>query len=76
MKAKIKKLELNEKDLILINTKKTTTLRDITKMQEELVTAMQDIGVENTALILPEDIELKNVPEHIMNDIGWYRKDE
>lgn len=74
MKDNIKKLEPSDNDVLVLKVPKDSTNLEVEEVAQELMGVLRSIDPSPGFLIIPEDIDIENVPERKMNKMGWFRR--
>lgn len=70
--AEIKKIQVKKNDIIILKMKE-----DINPIiAERLVNLLTKTFPKNKSIVLCEDRDLYPLPEKILNDMGWYKREK
>jgi len=74
MEKELQKLEPSDGDVILIKVDENTTEVDMQETIEAFNNALKSIEANPAYIIMPKNMEVSDLPERKLNNIGFYRR--
>lgn len=74
MEEKIKKLEPDDNDVLVIRVPEDAGDIEIQEAVYELSDVLRNIEPSPGFIIIPDHMDIENIPEQNMNDMGWFRR--
>ena len=74
MEKELQKLEPSDRDVIIIRVDENITSREINDTVNAFQNALKSIEPSPAFIIMPRDMDVENIPERKMNNMGWYKR--
>lgn len=74
MEEKIKKLEPSDNDILVIRVPEDASDVELEEVIYELTDVLRSIDPSPGFIVIPESMDIDNIPERKMNEIGWFRR--